>query len=724
MTRPTPRRPAAPHPKPAFALNGAAVCPPSEARAWTIAAWLVIGAFVAASLVVITGPHRVGDYFTESDFYGAYVQGARLIQHGHLVPSRYTVVGPGYEVALALVGVGVRNLFLAAQLLSIASASCIAWAWFALLRNRVDARLGAAMLLFLCTNDGFFRYASSATTDAFGIALQSVALLVLLVAPRIAASPGSGSAGAAGTVTGATTSPAHPERPRRFVIAGLLAAFAFLTRYNALVLLPAGLLAILLGGAGAARRGRAALLFTLGFLLPVVPWVAYSLAHGGTLATQLHHNIAYEVFARSRGIAWDDYQKKLQSQFPNLGAVIARDPGAVASRMLANVAEHLKNDAVNLLGWPVAIAALAGAAFSIRNRWIRRLWPVLATGAMLFLTLVPVFYSERYSLALLPVYATLAGAAFASPALALALGRGRRVWLKAAAAPAVIALALPAGVARQAHTFDQLPIEVLDAGRVLHAMRLPGDRVISRKAHIAYYGDCEPIGFPFADSLSDLARYARDAHARWLYMSWPEAETRPRFYFLLDTASVVPGLTVRYASPWRPAVLYEIGPGFGATPAWLPNDTLRGWHTLRGRARIDGTNPQLFTELGIFAYWAGRIPEARDALQQALALDPNRFEAASYLGRALVALGDYEGACGAYGRALELKRGDADSRVGYGLASFLAGRDREAAAAWRPVIALTIEPRILRAMAQLYDSLGDTGAAQAARAQLAQQARR
>ena len=61
---------------------------------------------------------------------------------------------------------------------------------------------------------------------------------------------------------------------------------------------------------------------------------------------------------------------------------------------------------------------------------------------------------------------------------------------------------------------------------------------------------------------------------------------------------------------------------------------------------------------------------------------------------------------------------DADARVGYGLASFLSGRDREAAEAWRPMISQTVEPRILRAMVQLYDSQGDKAAVREARAQL------
>jgi hypothetical protein len=337
--------------------------------------------------------------------------------------------------------------------------------------------------------------------------------------------------------------------------------------------------------------------FVGGFLVLVVPWVAYSLAHGGQLALQLHHNIAYEVFARSKGIAWDEYQKTMQSQFPNLAAVIARDPAAVTRQIVANIGGHLKSDAASLLGWPLAIAALAGLVLVLRDRGARRAWPVPVAGALLFLTLVPVFYSERYSIALLPMYATLAGVAFGSPVLALALGRDRGLWLKAVAAAAVIGWAVPTAVRGQLHANTQLPTEVLDVARALRRLHAPGDRVIARKAHIGYYGGCDVDAFPFADSLPQLADYARRSHARWLYFSWPEAETRPKFWHLLDTTGVVPGLVPRYVSSPRPAVLYEIGPEFGRTPAWYDNDTLLTLHSLRGRASVMTGELKTFEQL-------------------------------------------------------------------------------------------------------------------------------
>ena len=100
------------------------------------------------------------------------------------------------------------------------------------------------------------------------------------------------------------------------------------------------------------------------------------------------------------------------------------------------------------MGWPMAIAALAGLVLSWRDGSLRRVWPALAAGGLAFLALVPVFYAERYALATLPAYALLAALAFASPLGAAVVG-GR--WaLKVALAVVPLALAARASFAHQA----------------------------------------------------------------------------------------------------------------------------------------------------------------------------------------------------------------------------------------------------------------------------------
>jgi hypothetical protein len=653
----------------------------------------LIALVTAGLLAIALGPHRIGDYFAETDFYGDYARGAQLIQHGRLIATRYGVVGPVYEMTLALVGFLARDLFLAAKLISVAAAAASLLLWFRLLARRADTRVALLAILFIATNGFFFRYGNSATTDTLANALQAAALCLLLAA----------------------------EGPRAAAGAGLVAALAFLTRYNAVVLLPAGLIAILAGATLHPRRAPAAWRFMAGFLAPVVPWVLYSLAHGAAFSFQLHHNIAYEVFARARGITWDEYQRALQPQFHNLWQVIARDPAAVASRMLFNVTDHLRLDARDLLAWPVALAAVLGLAFGALDGSLRRLWPVWLAGALLFLTLVPVFHSERYSLALLPVYATLAALAFASPQLALAIGPRARVWLKPALALIPLVLAGQHAVRGEARFFSQLPVEVLPCADTLRALKRPGDRVIARKPHLATMAGVDAVPFPFTKTIPELADYARSRGARWLFVSWPEAESRPDYWYMLDTTATVPGLTVRATTRPHPAVLYEIGPGFGAIPAWFANDTLRGMHVARGQLLVDGSNTRALFSLGVIERARGHLDLARALLERNAALDPRNLRALLVLGDVMLSQGDAAAGAGAFDRALALDPASVEARLGRGWASFIAGRSADAARWWRPAVEAARDPATLDEMVKLYRTLGDheaEAAAAAARARL------
>lgn len=707
-----------------FQLDAPPGVHPLSERAFAIAAGVVCVAFAVAALWFVFGPHQLGDYMTETDFYGAYAQGARMVQSGQLDPSRYGVIGPGYEIALALAGFVVRDLFLAAELLSFVSSIAVLVLWFVLLRRRANAMTGFFAVLFIAANAHFLRHAYSAATDAFAIALQAAALFALL-APRGARSGADPSAPASAEVLRGNDAPpsssaiAPAPSDRRWMLAGILTALAFLTRYNAISLVPASLIAILAGATAAPHRLRAAVLYGGGFLLVVGPWVLYSLSHGGSFAFQLHHNIAYEVFAKARGIPWDDYQRTMQPQFNSLWDVISRDPRAVFSRMLFNSWDHLRLDAIHLLTVPLAIAAFAGIVIGRGDGALQRLWPLWVTGALLFMTLVPVFYSERYSLALLPMYASLAALAFASPQLAFALGSGR-VWLKPLLAAAPLTTLILASVKVQARMIDQLPTEVLTVARTLRELRRPGDRVIARKSHIAYHGGVEPLAFPFADSLETLARFTHQHHVRWIYFSWPEAETRPGLWYLLDTTAVVPGLTPRVVTRPHPAVLYEVGEEFGIRPDWLKNDTLMIYHKLRAQLLVDGGNPTYLYNYAVIARSVGKLDDARGALERLLTRVPTDAGALALLGDILLVQNDPARAGRVFDRLLAVDPTNPLGGLGRGWALLLQHRDADAARAWRPLIGVATDYGTLARMAELYASLGDQASEVAARSRIVQ----
>jgi tetratricopeptide (TPR) repeat protein len=663
---------------------------PAEDRILTWAAWVLALLLGLVLLLLNLGPHRIGDYFTETDFYGAYADGARLIQHGHLLPARYAVTGPVYECTLALAGLLIPDLFTAANAISWISTVGGLLLCFALLRKRSGARLAFLACLFLAANPYFLRYGYAASTDALGMGLMLGAVCLLLT--------GEGAVAAG--------------------LAGVVAALAFLTRYNLVALFPAGLAILLLGGSPQPRRLRAAAAFAAGFLLPVAPWVLYSLGSGSRFHFALHHNIAYEVFARSRGITWDDYQEKMESQFPTFASVLAKDPSAVLARLLLNLWEHLVLDARNLLGWPVAVCAAAGAALLLVDRKLRAVWPVWLVGGLLYLTLIPAAHSERYSMPLLPAYLSLAAAAFASGWGAMALGRAR-VPLKPFLAALPLALTLHDTARTEARFIREFPREVLPCARALHALARPGDRILARKAQIGFHSGTQVIAFPYTHTWKELGDYAHREGIRWMFISWPEAETRPEYAVLLDTTAGVPGLTLRYAALKPPALLYEIGPQFGAPPPWEDTETERMRHEALARLEIAVEDPQALLVLGRIANARGRLPEAREYLARAVLTGPKDPFAWMLLGDVCVQLGDGAGAAAAYGHAAELRPQDPTLQIKLGWAAEMLGQMNQAAYYWRPLVSRIREPEILSHMLRVFTAVGDRAAAEAARRNLA-----
>ena len=678
--------PAAASPKPAVAARAAFALHAERVAAWPAldwAAYAVVALYAVAMLWLTFGPHRVGDVFTETDFYGSYGPGARLIQQGHLIPSRYGVVGPMFELILAGLGFVVRDLFLAAGLIAAAAMTAALLLWRSLLARRAGPAVALLAIAFMAANAQFFRYGWSVTTDAPAFTFQASALWALLGA-REGAAPSA----------------------RRMFAAGALSACAFLTRYNGVALLPAGLLAIGLGWNGVApgARLRSALLFTAGFLAPVAPWVAYSATHGGAMRFQLHHNIAYEVFARPHGIVWDVYERDMEGQFPTPWSVLARDPVAVISRMVFNLFDHVRLDALKLTGLPLAAAAALGVWFAWKDGLLGRFKALLAAMALLFLTLVPAFHSERYSLAVLPLWCLLAAATFGSPRFALSTAG---VWLKLLLLPLVLVPSIAGARAFAARVLYQLPVEAREAGERVRPLVHPGERVLARKPHFAWYAGLTPLTLPLSDTLAEWGDAARRTGARWLYFSWPEAEMRPKFEWLLDSTSHAPGLTVRTAVSHWPALVYEIGPDFGREPDWVGLDTLVAVHRARARVLIDENDVRARLFLAMHEFSHRNHEAAQEYIDQLLALAPEDPDMLMLAAENRLQLKDPDGALAYYDRYDRLHPGSSEVSVGRGWVAVMKGDDVTAAHYWAPVVDDIADPVTLERMVYTFAAVGD-----------------
>jgi tetratricopeptide (TPR) repeat protein len=384
-------------------------------------------------------------------------------------------------------------------------------------------------------------------------------------------------------------------------------------------------------------------------------------------------------------------------------------------RALGAIPEHLAQDAGVLLGWPVAILCLLGLVLLISERRLRPFGPLWIPGAALFILLVPVFYSPRYSLPLAPFYLTLAAVAIASPQYALAAGRAG-VPLKWLIALLPVALTLQSNVALQRQLESQTPVEVIEAGRALRDAAQPGAKVVSRKGHIGYYSGLEVAPFPRFAKLSDLAESCRRNHAEFLYFSWLEVQLRPDFSYLLDTTSAVPGLSVVHSTDQQASVVYRIGPDFGRDPAWLTDPLLARMHWERVLVRMlpDPLTTPHRNLLAAFALDRGLPAEALEEADRATRAQPSDTLGWTLKGQALRELGRPEEARQAFEAALALDPNEVQSRIGLGWVQLTLGRPEDAARAWRPVIGAARDTTTLRAMQVLFEKLGDPEAARAA----------
>jgi tetratricopeptide (TPR) repeat protein len=384
-------------------------------------------------------------------------------------------------------------------------------------------------------------------------------------------------------------------------------------------------------------------------------------------------NIAYEVYARPKGIVLDVFQRDMESQFPNLWSVIARDPLAVITRMLHNLFEHLWLDARQLVGLPVALAAGVGAWLAARQGTLARMRPLLLVCGLLFLSLVPAPHGERYSLAVLPLWIGLAAALLVSGSFALTLGPAR---LKLLLVPVLLALSLRDTVALTRRTLDQLPVEVLDAAAQIRDQVRPGDKVFARKPHFAWYAGLTPVAMPLDGSPRRLG-HAREAGAcalAVLLVARGAAATRVRVAARFDQRHARPHGARRDRALARARLRGR--DDFGIEPGWLASDTLSAVHRAKARVQLDPHNAETRVFLAMRAFESGDHDEAQRWIDELLVIGPRDPDILLLAAENRLQLKDPEGALSYYQRADAVKPGTPEVRIGYGWVAAMQGMMR------------------------------------------------
>jgi hypothetical protein len=474
--------------------------------------------------------HRIGGFSLETDFYNWYAPQAVGLLRGEPYTFRHNP--PGYILLLAGATWLAGEPFLAAKLLSALAAAALGWICYRLVRALFDplVALGATVLLLLALVPYSFR----AVPDLLG-ALATI-VPVWLVLRR------------------------EPITRLDAVLAGVVAACAYLLRANTVFLLPALALALLLLPRGLAPRARVILpaLFVAGFLLATMPWFAWNAArYGSPMAGTPQLQVALHFYAPN-GDMYGEQMSLYEGRFHSLLDVLTYRPARVLKVYLSDVLLHYPAAlASEVLTFPAYLFLGAGLLVLLRRGGARRLAWLLVT-AFGYLLLGLVGFYPRYHLFVFPLlfllvaYFLLSGEPGAAGAPDAALGRWR--W---AACLWVLAGAVYATASAVDKGFEREPRYLLRFARELRREARPGDAMVSGKPQLAWVTRLRRI-VPAQESPEAFLAHAGSLGARYFTYSPTEAAIYPALDALRDPAAIAARFALRFRDAGSATLVYEI----------------------------------------------------------------------------------------------------------------------------------------------------------------------
>jgi hypothetical protein len=465
----------------------------------------------------------------ETDFFGSYAPQARgLLVNGVLPIEEYR--GPIYPLALAGAKLLCGDFFRAGVILSVVSAAALLGVLFLTVTQLWNRRLALWAVVIAALNPVFVRCSYEAGTDMLFAALCFATLFFVL----------------------------NDQGLR----SGIWAAAAYLTRYNGAALLLPSLF----------TRKRFWILGT--FAVLILPWGLRCWKEKGNFFYNKNYlNLAYNVYGEGR--PWDNFwnDPNVHKQFTSFRAVVAHDPAAFITKMLTNVGRNLFNDSRQIMGIFQTILVAVGLLFLRPDR--KRLLFFLFALWMFVINLFA-FYSERFSLFLVPFYAVLAVIGserlweFARNTVLAHSHVGtfaKRFWNSVVAQHILIsALVVFTAVNCVRYNVPQIGSDLVYVPAVAAqiAPHMTAGTVCARKPHIVWFLNEQFRLFPTFSHVPipthDLIATLRRDKVNYLYLSVLEYYLRPETRPLFDPKNMPLDFMPIYFQRKPPVVVYQINP--------------------------------------------------------------------------------------------------------------------------------------------------------------------
>ncbi len=478
--------------------------------------------------------HRVGDFGVETDFYWGFAPEAKDFLLGKITIDAYH--GPLYSWVLGLLSKIVGDLFESGIVISAFSASLSLYFIFEIVRSVFSADIAFISIILTAVNKTFIQYSYSAGSDMFFVAISFAGLFLLFRKPVI------------------TT--------LELFLSAVLIGLAYLVRYNGLIFLVVIPLIILLRSIQVKGPANyvAALIWIVSFVALIAPWSIYlKLDRGNFFYNNNYQNIAYELFANGR-ISWDQFWFQSANQYTGYVDVILKAPFLFLSTVMKNAYIHLGDDISQLNNLCVGIPSVLGGIIFLLSHPDRKKIGLFLMFLSFFAVLLTVFYSNRFSLFLIPMYAVLFAIVFKVVLSRFGTKRFVTLLINSMVA-AVICFSYADSYSFNSRNIQSGPNEMILIRDWFH--KEYGDlydnaKIAARKPHIAYILNMKLYLFPMVNSYDSLITVLRKDSVKFLYYGPFEANDGPQDADLLDSNKVHNGLKYLCGMRRPVGMLYEV----------------------------------------------------------------------------------------------------------------------------------------------------------------------
>jgi Dolichyl-phosphate-mannose-protein mannosyltransferase len=497
--------------------------------------WLMAVVYIVFIGVLALSFHRIGNYEVETDFYWTYIPNAQAILGGNLIVDDYK--GPGYPLILAVGKLFIDEFFRTGILISVFSGGIFILAIYLLMKKVFSPDVAFLVSCALICNTAFIRYSYTASTDMPFAAL--IAFLIYLSVRN------------------------DNFKIVDMLLCGLVSGFAYLIRYNAIFIMIAFgfvLFVFNVKKVSISLRLKGLLVYGVAAAVFIIPWMVYSHAVTGDYFYQKNHlNTAYEIYGKGL-MGWDQWWAKEAPRFQSLSDVLFHDPMLMLQRLLINLGEHFVNDMFWLIGIWWGVFAIGGLYAVARQRLNGQQLAIFVFSGIYFLSLVPFFYSDRFSLPLIPFYILVA--------ILFLLWITRRIiyhrWIYVGLLIflGLIGTSLYRTVKYNVAQISSGPNEVLEIANKYGTLHKgsEGDKqvILARKPQIAYYLNMAFHPIPLVSSTNELLEYCIIHNIDYVFASTVEANLRPELSSLLDLEHPPGGLYPVVRTVSGDAILYRV----------------------------------------------------------------------------------------------------------------------------------------------------------------------